>query len=56
MSRVQQLRAQGFDESYNIPFERAWKVRCSQCEACTVNGIPCHERGCPNQVRDEDES
>ena len=20
-----------------------------QCEACCINGVPCHEIGCPNQ-------
>lgn len=47
-SQVERLRQQGFDLSYAVPFEHAWKVRCSQCEACCINGIPCHETGCPN--------
>jgi len=51
-SRVQSLRDQGFDESYAVPFERGWKVRCSQCEALVINGIPCHEGGCPNQEKE----
>jgi len=54
MSRVQQLREQGFDESYAIPFEKVWKVRCSQCEALVINGVPCHETGCPNIVKEKD--
>lgn len=53
VSRVQQLRYQGFDESYAIPFERRWRVKCSQCEAMTINGIPVHERTCPNEHREE---
>ncbi len=52
-SHVQRLRDKGFDLSYAIPFERQWKVRCSQCEALVINGLPCHELGCPNTVRDE---
>lgn len=52
MSKVQQLRDQGFDNSYAIPFERAWKVRCSQCEALVINGYPTHEQGCPNVPRE----
>jgi len=55
MSRVQQLRARGFDESYAIPFEARWRIKCSQCEACSINGIPCHERGCPNIPREPEE-
>lgn len=54
-SRVQRLRDQGFDRSYVVPFERAWKVRCSQCEALVINGIPTHERTCPNEVRDKED-
>lgn len=22
---------------------------CDQCEVLTINGIPCHENGCPNK-------
>jgi len=53
MSRVQRLRDAGFDKSYAVPFERAWRVRCSQCEALVINGYPTHERGCPNVPREE---
>jgi hypothetical protein len=52
MSRLSQLRAQGFDLARYVG-SRQWRVRCSQCEACTINGIPCHERGCPNKPREE---
>lgn len=55
MSTVQKLRSLGFDLSEAIPFEHAWRVRCSRCEAATINGIPTHERGCPNVPRDEEE-
>lgn len=29
---------------------RATKVRvhCDQCQMLSINGIPCHESGCPN--------
>ena len=23
-------------------------MRCNQCEMLSINGIPCHETGCPN--------
>lgn len=23
--------------------------RCNQCEACMINGVFCHETGCPNR-------
>ena len=36
----------GFDgSSKNGKFVR---IRCSQCEAVFINGIPCHETGCPH--------
>jgi len=55
LSRVQRLRDAGFDLAYAIPFEHSWKVRCSQCEALVINGIACHETGCPNVRRDTEE-
>lgn len=53
VSQTARLHAQGFDLSRAIPFEHAWRVRCSQCDAVCVNGIPCHERGCPNDRNGE---
>lgn len=55
VSRTQQLHDQGFDLSENIRFTKQFRVRCSQCCAAVINGVPCHENGCPNQVRDNDE-
>ena len=42
------LEALGFDQSFHIDFTNAYKVRCSCCEALCINGVPTHERGCPN--------
>jgi len=25
---------------------------CNQCEACMINGVYCHEHGCPNAWKD----
>ena len=47
------LRRLGFDETYYDRQDRAYVVRCSQCEALVINGIPCHEHGCPNERREE---
>ena len=44
---VRSLRARGFDRSANVPFTRLYRVVCSQCEALVLNGVPTHERGCP---------
>jgi len=26
-------------------------VNCNQCEMLSINGIPCHETGCPNSKK-----
>lgn len=28
------------------------QLRCSQCQALAINGVACHEQGCPNQEFD----
>lgn len=48
---VAQLKAQGFDLSYMQSRDGYVKVRCSQCEAMTIQGVPCHESGCPNEKK-----
>jgi hypothetical protein len=53
MSTVQRLRDGGFDQSYAIPFQHAWHIGCSECQALAVNGVATHESGCPNR-RDPD--
>ena len=50
VSLTASLIARGFDRSHAVPFEHGARVRCSQCEALCINGVPCHERGCPNIV------
>ena len=49
-SKIQTLRDQGFDRSVVIPFYGV-RVGCSQCAAAVINGVPCHETGCPNAAR-----
>lgn len=46
------LHARGFDLSHPVPFERGAVVRCSQCEAVSICGVPCHETGCPNETQE----
>lgn len=43
----------GFDLSRPIPDSNTNKVRCSQCEALVINGVPAHETGCPNRPEAE---
>lgn len=39
----------GFDRSANtFGRENLLSVACSQCESMVINGVPTHERGCPN--------
>jgi hypothetical protein len=46
---VSQLEALGFDLTTDTG-EGTLNIRCSRCEALAINGVPCHESGCPNQV------
>lgn len=55
MSRLRELRdVKGFDGTTHIPGTSRYRVRCSQCEALVINGIPAHESGCPNIPRFND--
>lgn len=49
---LQKILSLGFDRSEHIPFTKGFRIRCSQCEACCINGVPCHETGCPNIGKD----
>lgn len=45
---VLQVTGRGqFDVSYRI-WTRAPEVTCDQCQMLAINGVACHERGCPN--------
>ena len=52
-ARVEVLDAQGFDKCYVSEDTETIRVGCSQCEALAINGVACHETGCPNMVRDD---
>lgn len=52
MMTLSQLQARGFDRSKYNHFTQAMRVRCSRCEAMVVNGVPIHERGCPNATHE----
>ena len=46
---IAEIKRQGFDQSSQ---EGATvHVRCSQCAALVINGVPTHEHGCPNSRR-----
>jgi hypothetical protein len=47
-SVLKRLRRQGFDLSTRVRGTSHYRVRCSQCEALVINGVPTHEAGCPN--------
>jgi hypothetical protein len=51
MTRLATLHAQGFDRSsHTFGRPNLISVACSQCQSAVINGVACHERGCPNQV------
>ncbi len=31
-----------------VPDNFLRKITCDQCQMLSINGIPCHETGCPN--------
>lgn len=45
----------GFDETTHEAFTKYYHIACSQCAALAINGVPCHERGCPHQRRDDED-
>lgn len=47
--RLQSLKDEGFDRSSTDANGATIRVRCSQCEALVLNGVACHEIGCPNR-------
>lgn len=53
MRKGERLRARGFDLTKYDRSEHRYRVRCSQCEALVINGVACHETGCPNERRTE---
>jgi hypothetical protein len=55
MRKGKSLRARGFDLTKWDRSEHRYRIRCSQCEALVINGVPCHERGCPNEKKEADE-
>jgi len=47
---TEQCKRHGFDLSRTE--DGRIVLRCSQCEACFINGVPCHETGCPNRKKE----
>ncbi len=51
MTVLESLRRRGFDRSEYDRKNGTHRVRCSQCEALVINGVACHESGCPNEKK-----
>lgn len=49
--KLDELYQRGFDLSYYLAGGK-FKVWCSKCDALVINGVACHETGCPNIPRD----
>ncbi len=48
-STIKRLQGKGFDRARPSGFKHV-HVGCSQCAALVINGVACHENGCPNQT------
>lgn len=46
---IRRLKTLGFDESRSS--DGCVRVKCSQCQAMVVNGMPIHEQGCPHEKK-----
>lgn len=51
---LERLEELGFDRSYWND-DGDLRARCSQCEALTIQGVPCHETGCPHETHECEE-
>ncbi len=51
-AQLAMLEAQGFDTSTptRTYSGHGARVACSQCQAAVINGVACHEHGCPHQT------
>lgn len=43
-----ELEELGFDKCRQVEVGERITIGCSQCAAVAINGVPCHETGCPN--------
>jgi hypothetical protein len=54
MATINRLHSRGFDRSTigreEAPGSCYVDVACSQCAALVINGVACHESGCPNAL------
>jgi hypothetical protein len=41
-----------FDRTVHVPFTRQYRILCSSCAALVINGVPCHESGCPQDTQE----
>ena len=55
MRKGMSLRARGSDLTKYDRSEHRYRVRCSQCEVLIIMGVACHERGCPNAKRKQED-
>ena len=47
------LRKMGFDLTKYNRSSGYYRVKCSYCDSVVINGVPCHEHGCPNDKKQE---
>ena len=52
-ARLESLHARGFDRSsHTFDQPNLLSVACSQCQSSVINGVACHETGCPNETHE----
>ena len=50
------LRKRGFDLTEYDRRSGYYRPRCSCCQVLVILGIACHERGCSNEPREDDDA
>ena len=54
-SGIRWLLDLGFDLSRYSRSDKKHHVKCSQCAAAVINGVPSHEQSCPNARKVEED-
>ena len=49
------LRRRGFDLTTYDRSTGYYRPRCSCCQVTVIQGVACHERGCSNEPREEED-
>ena len=53
-SETLEFRTFGEAKQADFGYKHAW-IRCDSCEMLTINGMACHEHGCPGERAERQE-